>query len=62
MPPFRVGDPRAPLTLGEGQGMGWFLHGETADLLMKASSLAADLMKPPSHPYEPGGIQLNFDR
>jgi len=24
----------APLTLGEGQGMGWFLHGEMADLLM----------------------------
>ena len=35
----------------------------TADLLMKASSLLADgLMKPPRSPYEPGGIQLNFDR
>lgn len=35
---------------------------KTADLLMKAPSFAADLMKPPSQPYESGGIQYNFDK
>jgi hypothetical protein len=35
---------------------------KTADLLMKAPSFADGLMQPPSQPYEPGGIQLNFDR
>ena len=35
---------------------------KTADLLMKAPSFAADLMKPPSQPYESGGIRYNFDK
>jgi hypothetical protein len=35
---------------------------KTADLLMKAPSFADGLMQPPSQPYEPGGIQFNFDR
>ncbi len=35
---------------------------KTAALVLKAPSFLGSLMVPPGQPYEPGGLQLNFDR